>query len=101
MVVSMRDFSATLEIGVTVPMESTSTGTGLRSAFATSTDTTRGFCGPCALAPVPIQEERVANAAANAPTSSTPPQIIRLRLFMTSHVDRSQAERDGPVFSNP
>jgi len=34
MVVSTRDFSATLEIGVTVPIESTSTGTGLRSALA-------------------------------------------------------------------
>ena len=29
MVVSSRDFSATLEIGVTMPIASTSTGTGL------------------------------------------------------------------------
>src|SRR5947208_11123708 len=98
MVVSMRDFSATLEIGVTVPMESTSTGTVLRSAFANSTETTRGRCGPCALAPVPIQDERVTNAAAAAPTSSTPAKIIRLRFFITSHVDRSTRDRDGPVF---
>src|SRR5438309_9533861 len=97
----MRDFSATLEIGVTVPMESTSTGTGLRSAFATSTETTRGLCGPCALAPVPIQDERVTNAAASAPTSSTPPQIIRLRLFMTSHVNRSTSGAGRPGFFQP
>src|SRR3954453_14287597 len=98
MVVSMRDFSATLEIGVTVPIESTSTGTGLRSAFATSTETTRGFWGPCALAPVPIHDERVMNAAADAPTSSTPAQMIKFRFLITSHVNRSTRERDGPVF---
>ena len=46
MVVSTRDFSATLEIGVTVPIESTSTGTGLRSAFASSTEITRGALRP-------------------------------------------------------
>ena len=60
MVVSTRDFSATLEIGVTVPIESTSTGTDLRSALASSTETMRGRCGPCALAVPPIHEERVA-----------------------------------------
>src|SRR4051794_15963525 len=101
MVVSSRDLSATLEIGVTVPIESTSTGTGLRSAVASSTETVRGRCGPCALAPVPIQDERVAKATASAPATSTPPQIIKLRFFITSHVDRSTRDRDGPVFSNP
>jgi len=101
MVVSTRDLSATLEIGVTVPIESTSTGTGLRSAFATSTETTRGFAGPCALAPVPIHDERVMNAAADAPTTSTPAQMIKFRFF--NHISRQPAtrERDGPVFSNP
>ena len=59
MVVSTRDFSATLEIGVTVPIASTSTGTGLRSALASSTETMRGRCGPCALALPPIHDERV------------------------------------------
>src|ERR1700709_719087 len=98
MVVSMRDFSATLEIGVTIPIESTSTGTGLRSAVASSTETTRGRCGPWALAPVPIHDERVTNAATSAPTTSTPPQIIKLRFFITSHVNRSTRDRDGPVF---
>src|SRR3954447_23570656 len=98
MVVSSRDLSATLDIGVTVPIESTSTGTGLRSAVASSTETTRGRCGPCALAPVPIHDERVTKAAASAPTSRMPPQIIRLRFFITSHVNRSTRERDGPVF---
>src|ERR1041385_1188596 len=98
MVVSSRDFNATLEIGVTVPIASTSTGTGLRSAVASSTETTRGRCGPCALAPVPIHEERVTNAAADAPTSSTPAKIIKPRFFITSHVDRSTKDRDGPVF---
>ena len=72
MVVSTRDLSATLEIGVTVPIESTSIGTGLRSALASSTETTRGRCGPCALAPVPIHDERVTKAATSAPTTSTP-----------------------------
>ncbi len=42
MVVSSRDFSATLEIGVTMPMASTSTGTGLRSALASSTGNDAG-----------------------------------------------------------
>src|SRR5882757_10398865 len=98
MVVSSRDLSATLEIGVTVPIESTSTGTGLRSAVASSTETTRGRCGPCALAPVPIHDERVTKAAASAPTTRTPPQIIKLRFFITSHVNRSTRDRDGPVF---
>ena len=46
MVVSTRDFSATLEIGVTVPIKSTSTGTGLRSALASSTEIMRARCGP-------------------------------------------------------
>ncbi|GAB7000640.1 hypothetical protein JCM18382A_54080 [Bradyrhizobium sp. 17-4] len=60
MVVSSRDFSATLEIGVTVPIASTSTGTDLRSALARSTETTRGRGGPCVVAePPPIHEERI------------------------------------------
>ena len=59
MVVSSRDFSATLEIGVTMPMASTSTGTDLRSALASSTETMRGRCGPWALALPPIHDERV------------------------------------------
>ena len=56
MVVSSRDFSATLEIGVTVPIASTSTGTDLRSAFASSTETIRGRCGACALALPPSRK---------------------------------------------
>jgi len=56
-------FSATLEIGVTVPIESTSTGTGLRSALASSTEVTRARCGACALAPPPVHDERVTKAA--------------------------------------
>src|SRR3954469_2591965 len=97
MVVSSRDLSATLEIGVTVPIESTSTGTGLRSALANSTETVRGRCGPCALAPVPIHERVAKKAAATAPTTSTP-QINKVRLFITSHVNRSTRDRDDPVF---
>ena len=66
MVVSTLDFSATLEIGVTVPIESTSTGTDLRSALASSTETIRGRCGPWALAPPPIHDARVTKAATAA-----------------------------------
>ncbi len=55
MVVSTRDLSATLEIGVTVPMESTSTGTDFFSARAISTDTGRGRGGVCAVVLLPIQ----------------------------------------------
>ena len=64
--VSSRDFSATLEIGVTVPIASTSTGTDLRSALASSTETMRGRCGPWALAPPPIHDDRVTYAASAA-----------------------------------
>ena len=35
-----------LEIGVTIPIASTSTGMDLRSALASSTETIRGRCGP-------------------------------------------------------
>src|SRR3954452_21473881 len=88
MVVSTRDFSATLEIGVTVPIESTSTGTGLRSALATSTEMTRGRWGPCALAPLPVQEARVRKAA-SAAMPSTAATNIRLRFFIAFQVSRS------------
>ena len=72
MVVSSRDFSATLEIGVTIPIASTSTGTDLRSALASSTETIRGRCGPWALLLPPIHEERVTKPAAAAmPTAPT------------------------------
>ena len=64
MVVSSRDFSATLEIGVTIPIASTSTGMDLRSALASSTETIRGRCGPWALLLPPIHEERVMKPAA-------------------------------------
>ena len=56
MVVSTRDFSATLDIGVTVPIESTSTGTVLRSALASSTETTRARGGPCTVALPPAMQ---------------------------------------------
>src|SRR5882757_3455724 len=92
MVVSTRDFSATLEIGVTVPIESTSTGTKSRAALASSTETTRGRCGPWALALLPIHEERVTKAA-RAVMPSSPAKIIRLRFFMTFHVSRSAMTR--------
>src|ERR1700712_101718 len=83
MVVSTRDFSATLEIGVTIPIESTSSGTGFRSDLATSTETMRGRGGPCALAPLPIQDERVMKAA-SAATHSRPKTMIKLGFFITS-----------------
>src|SRR5258707_11105069 len=87
MVVSTRDFSATLEIGVTVPIESTSTGTGLRSALASSTEITRARCGPWALAPRPDKDGRVMKAA--RATSPTPPaKMIKLRFFITFHASR-------------
>src|SRR5437879_1329218 len=88
MVVSTRDFSATLEIGVTIPIESTSTGTWSRAALASSTETTRGRCGPWALASPPIHEARVTKAA-SATMHSKPAKIIRLRFFITFHVSRS------------
>src|SRR5438094_2096085 len=81
MVVSSRAFSATLEIGVTIPIASTSTGTGLRSALASSTEIVRGRCGPCALALPPIQEDRVTKAVtATMPTA--PASKIQVRLFI-------------------
>src|SRR6266404_2307218 len=89
MVVSSRDFSATLEIGVTVPIESTSTGTDLRSALANSTEIVRGRCGPWALAPPPIQDVRVTKAA-TAAMPRAPAIKIRLRFFIIVHVRRSQ-----------
>ena len=89
MVVSTRDFSATLEIGVTVPIESTSTGTCLRSALASSTETTRWrCCGAWALAPPPIHDARVKKAAPPA-IASTPAKMIRFLFFITFHVSRS------------
>ncbi len=87
MVVSTRDFSATLEIGVTVPIESTSTGTGLRSALASSTEITRARCGPWALAPPPVQDERVTKAA-RATMPSPPAKRIKLRFFITFYASR-------------
>ena len=92
MVVSTRDFSATLEIGVTVPIESTSTGTGLRSALASSTEITRARCGPWALAPPPIHDERVTKAA-SAAMPSTPAKNIKLRFFIAFS---RQPVRKGP-----
>src|SRR5712671_2181815 len=88
MVVSSRAFSATLEIGVTIPIASTSTGTGLRSALATSTEIVRGRCGPCALALPPIQEDRVTKAA-TATMPSAPASKIQVRFFIIFHVRRS------------
>ena len=101
MVVSSRDFSATLEIGVTVPIESTSTGTGLRSAFATSTEMTRGFCGPCALAPVPIHDERVTKAATSAPTTQHASENHQITFF--HNISRQPVHKGSgrPGFSNP
>src|SRR3981081_464595 len=96
MVVSTRDFSATLEIGVTVPIESTSTGTGLRSALASSTAITRARGGPCALAPPPIHDDLVAKAASPAmPTAAA--KNIKLRLFIIFHVSRSAMTGTTPV----
>src|SRR6185436_5244407 len=80
-VVSSRDFSATLEIGVTMPMASTSIGTGFRSALAISTDMVRGRWGPWALALPPIHEDRVIKAAAAA-MPSTPAIKIQFRFFI-------------------
>src|SRR5437870_1752495 len=98
MVVSSRDFSATLEIGVTIPIASTSTGTDLRSALASSTETMRGRCGPWALAPPPIHDERVTKAATAAmPMAAT--KRIRLRFFIIFHVRRPL--KDGTVHSGP
>src|SRR5216684_2648562 len=88
MVVSTRDFSATLEMGVTVPIESTSTGTGLRSALASSTEITRARKGPWALAPPPIQDARVAKAA-RAMMPSPPAKMIQLRFFIAFNASRS------------
>ena len=92
--VSSRDFSATLEIGVTVPIASTSTGTGLRSAFASSTETTRGRCGACALAPPPIQMTRVIKAASggNAEHACDKNQITFFHNFSRPPVHKG---RDG------
>src|SRR5258707_255720 len=95
MVVSTLDFNAALEIGVTVPIESTSTGTGLRSALAKATEITRGRCGPWALAPPPIHDDRVTKAA-SAAMPSTPAKNTKLRFFITFHVGWS-AITDGPV----
>src|SRR4030081_1403736 len=95
MVVSTRDFSATLEIGVTVPIESTSTGTGLRSALASSTEITRARCGPCALAPPPIHDARLTKAA-TAAMPSTPAKNSKVRFFIAFHISRSaRPERSG------
>src|SRR4029453_17563047 len=95
MVVSSRDFSATLEIGVTIPIASTSTGMDLRSALASSTKTIRGRCGPWALLLPPIHEERVIKPAAAAmPTA--PARSIRVRFFIVFYARRSQQKgRDG------
>ena len=88
MVVSSRDFSATLEIGVTIPIASTSTGMDLRSALASSTETIRGLCGPWALLLPPIQEERVMKPAAAAmPTA--PARSIKVRFFIIFHARQS------------
>src|SRR5439155_2851915 len=96
-VVSTRDFSATLEIGVTVPIASTSTGTGLRSALASSTEITRARCGPCALAPPPVHDERVTKAA-SAAIASAPAKNIKLRFLITFHVGRSANTPRRPGF---
>src|SRR5215217_9127824 len=98
MVVSSRDFSATLEIGVTIPIASTSTGMDLRSAFASSTETSRGRCGPWALLLPPIHEERVIKPAAAAmPTA--PARSIKVRFFIIFH-DR-QSLKDWTVLLVP
>jgi hypothetical protein len=86
-VVSSRDFSATLEIGVTVPLASTSTGMDLRSALASSTETVRGRCGPWALIEPPIHEVRVTKPAA-ARMAMAPTTRIKLRFFMVFHARR-------------
>src|SRR5215216_2514259 len=98
MVVSSRDFSATLEIGVTIPIASTSTGTALRSALAISTEIVRGRCGPCALALPPIQEDRVTKAP-TATMPRAPASNIQFRFFIVLHVRRPQ--RPGTVHSSP
>src|SRR5258708_1349104 len=94
MVVSTRDFSATLEIGVTVPIESTSTGTDLRSALASSTETRRGPCGPWAVAPLPIHDERVAKAA-TATMPMTPAKTIKLFFFIIFTSAARKGRDDG------
>lgn len=88
MVVSSRDFSATLEIGVTMPIASTSTGTDLRSALASSTETIRGRCGPWALLLPPIHEERVIKPAAVA-MAMAPARSIKVRFFIFFHARQS------------
>src|SRR4029453_4840215 len=82
MVVSSRDFSATLEIGVTIPIASTSTGMDLRSALASSTETIRGRCGPWALLLPPLHQER-----GKKPRRG-------------SNADRASKKYQGPFFNN-
>ena len=93
MVVSSRDFSATLEIGVTIPIASTSTGMDLRSALASSTETIRGRCGPWALLLPPIHEERVIKPAAVA-MAMTPTRSSKVRFFMFFTLASPQKGRD-------
>src|SRR5437868_15302077 len=88
MVVSSRDFSPTLEIVVTIPIASTSTGTGRRSALASSTAMVLGRCGPWALALLPIQEDRVIKAAP-ATMPSAPASKIQFRFFIVVTPHRS------------
>jgi hypothetical protein len=87
MVVSIRDFKATLAIGETVPMASTSKGIDLRSALATCTATERPpRAGPCAwalVAPDSIQDERVAYPV--AATAATRVTKMSKLFFMISH----------------
>src|SRR6185312_5863347 len=92
MVVSSRDFNATLEIGVTVPLASTSTGTDLRSALASSTETIRGRCGAWALLLPPIHEERVMKPAAVA-MAMEPTTSIKVRFFIIFHARQPKKDR--------
>ena len=94
MVVSSRDFSATLEIGVTIPIASTSTGTDLRSALASSTETIRGRCGPWALELPPIHEERVTKPAA-ARIAMAPTRSINVRFFIVFTLAGPSKGRNG------
>ena len=95
--VSTRDFSATLEIGVTVPIESTSTGIALRSALASSTDTTRAR--GAAWTTGGLIHDAFVRYAVNA-TAPSKPAKIHVRFFIISHVNWPE-DREPPSILSP
>ena len=77
--VSTRALMATLAIGVTLPSDSMRTGTGLRSAMAVSTGTTRAACA-CERAALPsvVQNPRTSKAMPIRASAATPKSHFRL-----------------------